>query len=95
MSAEQSPVSEFQAVVTEIREAERIQGRSIFQVALSHSQFPLGVGEPVGTLTAVAPSGAVLVAPVTAVHQDASGERWHTTQKPLQPGTQVVAQVFL
>ncbi len=93
-AAGQQPVSEFQATVTEIREVGRVAGKPVFQIALDHSCFPLQSGSPLGTLTATARSGAVLVAPVTSVSQDASGERWHTTEKPMQTGTRVLARVF-
>ena len=87
-------VSEFQATVTEIREVMRVAGKPVFQIALDHSSFPLHTGPLAGTLTATARSGAILVAPITAVHQDSAGERWHTTEKPMQAGTQVVARIL-
>ncbi len=91
---EHPPIAEFQATVTEIREVSRVAGKPVFQIALDHSSFPLRTGILVGTLTATARSGAVLVAPITAVHQDSSGERWHTTEKPIQTGTRVIAKIF-
>ena len=84
----------FQATVVEVRELGRVSGKPVFQLALDSSGFRTGTGTPLGTLTATARSGAILVAPVTAVQQDASGELWHTTEKPMQPGTVVLGHVF-
>lgn len=87
--------ADFSATVTEIRELTRVNGRPVFQIALDHSNFRVHTGPlPAGTLTAVARSGAVLIVPITAVFQDAAGELWLSTTKPLQPGTPVTARVF-
>ncbi len=84
----------FQATVVEIRELGRVSGRPVFQIALDASSFSTQAGELLGTLTATARSGALLVAPITAVQRDASGDLWHTTEKPMQPGTRVEGRVF-
>ena len=87
---------EFTAAVTEIRELARVEGKPLFQVALDRTAFfSTGGGQPhdTGVLVATARSGAVLEAPVTAVSEDEAGEVWHTTVKPLQPGTEVVGRV--
>lgn len=92
---ESSPL-EFAAVVTEIRELSRVEGKPVFQVALDRTAFyPTSGGQPfdTGVLIATARSGAVLEAPVTDVTEDEAGEVWHTTAKPLQPGTEVVGRV--
>ena len=91
-----SSLLEFAAVVTEIRELARVEGRPVFQVALDRTAFyPTGGGQPhdTGVLVATARSGAVLEAPITAVTEDEAGEVWHTTAKPLQPGTEVTGRV--
>ena len=90
----QAAARSFSAVVTEVRELSRSNGKPLFQLALSRSEFPVGEGDPLGTLTATSRSGAVLVVPITAVQVDSLGEQWHTTVKPLQPGT-VVSANFL
>ena len=81
--------NEFTATVTEIRELSRIAGKPLFQLALDRSIFhpTPRADHPAGTLTATSRLGAVLVAPILAVHRDEHGELWHTTAKPLQPGT--------
>lgn len=87
---------EFTAVVTEIRELSRIEGKPLFQIALDRTAFyPTGGGQPhdTGVLIATARSGTVLEAPVVDVSQDDAGEVWHTTVKPLQPGTEIVGRV--
>ncbi|WP_419805673.1 alanyl-tRNA editing protein [Terriglobus sp.] len=87
---------EFAAVVTEIRELARVEGRPVFQVALDRTAFyPTGGGQPhdTGVLVATARSGAVLEAPVTDVVEDDAGEVWHATAKPIQSGTEVVGRV--
>lgn len=83
----------FTAIVTDFRELCRIDGKPVFQLALDRSCFePVAAaeGEVVGTLTAISRLGLVLIAPITAVERDDRGELWHTTVKPLQPGTAVV-----
>ncbi|GAA3756501.1 alanyl-tRNA editing protein [Terriglobus aquaticus] len=91
-----SSLLEFSATVTEIRELARVEGKPVFQVALDRTAFyPTGGGQPhdTGVLVATARSGAVLEAPVTDVVEDEAGEVWHTTAKPLQPGTEVTGRV--
>ena len=88
---------EFTACVTEIRELERIEGRPLFQLALDRTSFlpadRFGA-RVLGQLIATSRSGTVLSVPILAVLEDAMGQRWHSTYKPLQPGTHVVGQVF-
>jgi alanyl-tRNA synthetase len=82
----------FDAHVSDIREASRSQGRSLWQIALDRSAFyPTSGGQPhdTGLLTATSPGGARLEAPVLAVEEDEQGEVWHTTPKPLLAGTAV------
>ena len=83
---------EFTAEVTAIRELARFDGRQVWQIALDRTAFyPTSGGQPhdTGTLTATARSGAQLAVPVSNVEEDAAGEVWHTTHKPLQEGTAV------
>ena len=85
-------LSSFDARVSDIREASRSQGRSLWQVALDRSAFyPTSGGQPhdTGLLTATSSGGAVLEAPILAVEEDEHGEVWHTTPKPLLAGTTV------
>jgi alanyl-tRNA synthetase len=82
----------FEAYVADIREVSRSQGRSLWQIALDRSAFyPTSGGQPhdTGLLTATSSGGARLEAPILAVEEDAHGEIWHTTPKPLLAGTPV------
>jgi alanyl-tRNA synthetase len=82
----------FDAQVSDIREVSRINGQSLWQIALDRSAFyPTSGGQPhdTGVLTATSSSGAQLEAPVVAVEEDEQGEVWHTTPKPLLAGTAV------
>ncbi len=80
----------FTAVVTDIREESRVDGRQRWQVALDRTEFGAGA---VGALEAVARSGARLVVPVLATLVDAHGEVWHVVEKPLAAGTAVTGQI--
>ena len=82
-------MSEFAAVVTDIREESRIAGRQRWQMALDRTEFVAG---DVGVLEAVARSGARLIVPVIGVVVD-SGEVWHVVEKPLAAGTTVTGRV--
>jgi alanyl-tRNA synthetase len=82
----------FEAHVADIREVSRSQGRSLWQIALNRSAFyPTSGGQPhdTGLLTATSSGGALLEAPILAVEEDAHGQIWHTTPKPLLAGTAV------
>jgi alanyl-tRNA synthetase len=82
----------FDAQVSDIREVSRINGQSLWQIALDRSAFyPTSGGQPhdTGVLTATSLSGARLEVPILAVEEDAQGEVWHTTPKPLLAGTAV------
>lgn len=82
--------TEFDAEVTAIREAARVDGRQVWQIALDRTAFyPTSGGQPfdTGTLVATARSGTSLHVPITNVEEDDLGEVWHTTGKPLQEGT--------
>lgn len=83
---------EFSAHVTDIREASRADGVSIWQIALDRTAFyPTSGGQPfdMGTLKASSRSGAVLEAEVESVEEDEQGTVWHFTRKPLTAGTEV------
>jgi hypothetical protein len=83
-------LSEFSAVVTDIREESREASRQRWQMALDRTEFVAG---DVGILEAVARSGTRLVVPVLGVVMDASGEVWHVVEKPLAAGTTVTGRV--
>jgi hypothetical protein len=85
-------VSEFKAVVTDIREESRMGGRQRWQMALDRTAFAVG---DVGELEAVARSGARLVVPVLGTVVDTAGEVWHVIEKPLAAGTAVTGRVRL
>jgi len=81
---------EFAAVVVDIREESRTQGRQRWQMALDRTEFCPG---DTGTLEAIAPSGVKLVVPVLRVVADAAGEVWHVVEKPLAAETAVTGRV--
>ena len=86
---------DFGAEVTDIRLESRIDGKNRWQVALDRTAFyPESGGQPwdLGTLEAVARSGARLEVPVLAVVED-GGEVWHVVEKPLTAGTKVTGRV--
>jgi hypothetical protein len=85
-------VSSFSAVVTDIREESRVDGRQRWQMALDRTEFREGA---VGVLEAVARSGARLVVPVLGTVVDAEGEVWHVVEKPLAAGTAVTGRMGL
>jgi alanyl-tRNA synthetase len=91
-----SALTRFSGTVTDIREHSRKNGASLWQIALDRSAFyPTSGGQPhdTGTLAATAPSGARLEAPIVDVEEDAQGEVWHLTPKPLLAGTQVEGSI--
>jgi alanyl-tRNA synthetase len=91
-----SALTQFTATVTDIRERSRTGGASLWQVALDRSAFyPSSGGQPhdTGTLTATAPSGARLEAPILDVEEDEHDEVWHLTPKPLLAGTQIEGRI--
>lgn len=79
----------FSAVVVDIREERRVAGRQRWQVLLDRTEFRAG---DVGSLEAVARSGARLVVPVLGAVSD-GGEVWLQVEKPLAAGTEVAACV--
>jgi hypothetical protein len=83
-------VTEFTAVVTDIREESRVGGRQRWQMTLDRTEFRAGA---VGELQAVARSGARLVVPVLGTVVDAAGDVWHLVEKPLAAGTLVTGHV--
>jgi hypothetical protein len=83
-------VSEFAAVVTDIREESRVEGRQRWQMSLDRTEFGAGM---VGVLEAVAKSGARLVVPVLSTVVDGAGEVWHVVEKPLAAGTAVTGRL--
>jgi alanyl-tRNA synthetase len=89
-------VRAFPANVTDIREASRADGVSIWQIALDRTAFyPTSGGQPhdTGILRATSRNGAVLEAPIEGVEEDESGQIWHFTRKPLQTGTPVEGEI--
>jgi len=81
---------EFLAVVTDIREESRAEGRQRWQVSLDRTEF--GAEGDRGVLVAVARNGARLEIAVIGVVEDA-GETWHVVEKPLGVGTAVRGRV--
>jgi alanyl-tRNA synthetase len=85
-------LTNFDAVVTDIQEVSRASGQSLWRVALDRSAFyPTGGGQPydVGKLIATSRSGTELTAEIIDVEEDEHGEVWHHTAKPLIAGTAV------
>jgi alanyl-tRNA synthetase len=92
----ESFLTSFEAHVSDIREVSRHQGQPLWQISLDRTAFyPTSGGQPhdTGTLTATAPSGATLRAPILTVEEDDAGEIWHTTAKPLLAGTAVLGEI--
>lgn len=79
----------FSAVVVDIREERRVEGRQRWQLLLDRTEFAEG---DLGMLEAVARSGARLQLPVLGIFVD-NGEVWHQVEKPLMEGTEVVGLV--
>jgi len=89
-------LTNFDAVVTDIRLVSRTGGEALWQVALDRSAFyPTSGGQPFdkGSLTATSRNGAILEIPIDEVAEDEQGEVWHYTAKPLVAGTQVHAAI--
>ena len=86
-----APVQVFEAEVTEIHEASRAGGVSLWQIGLDATRFHAGDS---GRLVATARSGAELEVPVLSVETDAAGAVWHYVRKPLLAGTKVRGEVF-
>ena len=82
-------VSEFSAVVTDIRLESR-EGASVrWRMAPDRTEF---AGGDVGVLRAVSRGGTRIEVPVLAVVADEAGDLWHVVEKPLAAGTDVVGQ---
>ena len=96
-----SPILEFTAHITDIRLVEKDPNAApdsaqLWQVALDRTAFyPEGGGQPwdTGLLIATAPSGTTLEIPVERVHEDESGEVWHSVRKPLVEGTEITGKI--
>lgn len=80
----------FRAVVRDVREERRIEGKVRWQVHLDWTEFKPG---DVGTLEAVARSGVRLEILVLSVVVDEGGEVWHVVEKPLSAGVEVTGRV--
>jgi alanyl-tRNA synthetase len=86
----------FTARVTDIREASRADGVSVWQIALDRTAFyPTSGGQPcdMGSLAASSRSGAVLDAEIESVEEDEQGTVWHFTRKPVTAGTEVECEI--
>ena len=79
----------FSAEVVDIREERRLAGRQQWQVLLDRTEFKVG---DVGTIEAVARSGARLSVPVLGV-VELGGEIWHRVEKPMAAGTKVTGHI--
>ncbi|HTV05246.1 MAG TPA: DHHA1 domain-containing protein [Acidobacteriaceae bacterium] len=86
----------FDARVTDIREASRTDGVSIWQIALDRTAFyPTSGGQPcdTGSLTTSSRGGALLDATVESVEEDEHGTIWHFTRKPVTAGTEITGEI--
>lgn len=81
---------EFRAVVTDIREERKVEGRTRWQLQLDRTEFSAG---DLGVLKAVARSGALLTVSVLSIVMDGEGGVWHVVEKPLAAGTEVTGKV--
>jgi hypothetical protein len=84
---------EFEAVVEDIREESRKDGRQRWQMLLDHTEFRAAAGFETGALEAVGRSGVRLIVPVLGVAVDGVGNVWHVVEKPLAAGTAVTGRV--
>ena len=86
----------FPAAVADVRELSRVEGESVWQIALDRTAFyPTSGGQPfdTGLLRAFAPGGSSLDIPVDSVEEDEHGQVWHYVRKPLAIGAKVEGQV--
>jgi alanyl-tRNA synthetase len=86
----------FAARVTEIHELSRVEGQSVWQIALDRTAFyPTSGGQPhdLGFLTAHSRSGVMLEVPIIAVEEDEHGVVWHHVLKPLLKETEVTGEI--
>jgi len=81
---------EFHAVVMDIREERRVDGKTRWQIQLDRTEFRAG---DAGSLEAVARSGALLAVLVLSIVADSAGDLWHVVEKPLAAGTEVTGKV--
>lgn len=80
----------FAAVVEDVRERMRVEGRAVWQLALSETYFSTGA---TGVLVATSRLGSRLTLRVLEVGMDDRGVVWHTVDKPLAAGTEVSGEV--
>ncbi len=93
-------LTRFDAVVSDIQEFSHANGQTLWRMALNRTAFaPTRAAQPGeapltrGRLIATARSGAELTAEIVHVEEDATGQIWHHTAKPLQVGTAVRGEV--
>ena len=79
----------FNALITDIRLESHEGVRYRWQMTLDRTEFHAGDR---GVLEAVSRTGTKIEIPVIAVVEDA-GNVWHTVEKPLAAGTDVVGRV--
>ena len=80
----------FEAVVDDVREERRVEGRAVWQIALSTTNFSVG---DTGVLVAFSRKGSSLAIPIVRVVCDGEGRVWHVAEKPLATGTAVSGSV--
>jgi len=85
-----SDLTDFAAVVTDIRLESREGDRARWQMTLSQTHFHAG---DTGVLEAVSRTGTKIEVPVIAVIEQ-DGDVWHVVEKPLAAGTDVMGTVF-
>ncbi len=95
-----SQPTRFDAIVTDIQEFSRINGQTLWRMALNRTAFaPTQTTQPsesahvLGRLIATARSGAELAVEIVRVEEDSAGQIWHHTFKPLQIGTPIRGEV--
>jgi alanyl-tRNA synthetase len=82
--------SRFESVVADIRLESRTGTAGVWSMSLERTEFAVGL---TGWLEAVTRSGTKLEIPVTGVTLDDDGVVWHTVEKPLAAGTDVIGTV--
>jgi len=89
-------LSEFDGVVTDVREVAGGAGEPLWHVALDRTAFyPTSGGQPfdTGLLHARLRDGTALTVPVEQVEEDEEGAVWHFVRQPLAAGTAVEGEI--
>jgi len=79
----------FEAVVIDVQLESTKGGRSVWRIALDHTEFTAG---ELGEFEAQSRRGTRLIVPLLRVDVDGAGTLWHVVEKPLTEGTKITAR---